>query len=120
MDAAWYLADKLGEVMAANPDLDPANLVVGERVIIPWERDNDVAGPDDGFPFVHDEREFAIEYDAIVDRTRTMHVRVAGTACAPHVRVATADHLEHCGGIDAGILGWNVENADASTARRWS
>lgn len=41
--AAWGVP--LDHLLAANPDLDPSNLVVGERVIIPWERDSDVAGP---------------------------------------------------------------------------
>lgn len=41
--AAWGVP--VDHLLAANPDLDPANLVVGEQVIIPWERDSDVAGP---------------------------------------------------------------------------
>ncbi len=41
--AAWGVP--VEHLLAANPDLDPANLVVGERVIIPWERDSDVVGP---------------------------------------------------------------------------
>ena len=35
----------LDHLLLANPDHDPSNLVVGERVIIPWERDSDVVGP---------------------------------------------------------------------------
>ena len=32
-------------LISFNPHLDPDNLIVGDRVIIPWERDNNVAAP---------------------------------------------------------------------------
>lgn len=32
-------------LVAFNEDLDPYNLLPGDRVVIPWERDNDVVGP---------------------------------------------------------------------------
>ena len=41
--AAWGVP--VDHLLTMNPDLDPANLVVGDRVIIPWERDTDVIGP---------------------------------------------------------------------------
>lgn len=40
---AWGVP--VDHLIAFNPDLDPQNLVAGDRIVIPWERDNDVVGP---------------------------------------------------------------------------
>lgn len=42
---AWEWNVPVDHLIAFNPDLDPSNLIVGERVIIPWERDNNVVAP---------------------------------------------------------------------------
>lgn len=40
---AWGVP--VDHLVAFNPDLDPQNLISGQRIIIPWERDNDVVRP---------------------------------------------------------------------------
>ncbi|MCA9833762.1 MAG: C39 family peptidase [Thermomicrobiales bacterium] len=41
--AAWGVP--VDHLIAFNPDLDPQNLIVGQHIIIPWERDTNVARP---------------------------------------------------------------------------
>lgn len=42
---AWEWGVPVDHLMTFNPDLDPNNLQPGTRVVIPWERGDDVVGP---------------------------------------------------------------------------
>lgn len=42
---AWEWGVPVDHLVTFNADLDPGNLQPGDRVVIPWERDNDVVGP---------------------------------------------------------------------------
>lgn len=42
---AWEWGVPVDHLVTFNSHLDPNNLLPGDRVVIPWERDNDVVGP---------------------------------------------------------------------------
>ena len=42
---SWEWGVPIDHLIAFNPDIDPDYLVVGDRVVIPWERDNNIVGP---------------------------------------------------------------------------
>ena len=42
---AWEWGVPVDHLITFNPHIDPNNLIVGDRIIIPWERDNNTVGP---------------------------------------------------------------------------
>ncbi len=97
-------------LMTMNPDLDPANLVVGERVIIPWERDTDVIGPQItsepvvmlSVPNYVQSRNLSCEYAATYAATAAFGGGVSEQTFIESVPLSANPHYGYRGNID----GW--------------
>ncbi len=105
---AWGVP--VDHLITLNPDLDPANLVVGERVIIPWERDTDVVGPQItsepvvmlSVPNYVQSRNLSCEYAATYAATAAFGPGVGEQTFIDSVPLAANPHNGYRGNID----GW--------------
>lgn len=97
-------------LLTLNPDIDPANLQPGERVIIPWERDTAVVGPQITadpvvmlpVPNYVQTRNLSCEYAATYAATAAFGLGVAEQTFIDSVPLSANPHTGYRGNID----GW--------------
>lgn len=105
---AWEWNVPLDHLLAFNPDLDPDSLLPGDRVLIPWERDNDIVGPQITaepmvmlpVPIFAQTRNLSCEFAATHAATAAFGPGVSEQAFIDSVPLAANPHNGYRGNID--------------------
>lgn len=109
-DIAELWGVPVSHLLAFNPDIDPSNLIVGERIMIPWERDSDAARPQATsssdplvmlpVPLMYQTRNLSCEYAATSAATMVFAGGVNEQTFINSVPLAKNPHLGYRGNID--------------------